>query len=775
MSRYEIALFSVAFWRLLACPPFAQASAAAVAESNTPSSELEEVVVSARKRTETTIDVPISVTTFPEETLSRLNIRSFTDYATKTPNFSFSYGTNNVAFGAARSIAIRGITGPGTVGVYIDDTPVPENLDPRVVDIERIEVLKGPQGTLFGQNSLGGTLRIITVQPSPGDSNAHLEARLGATSGGGSADYGLNFAASEDLVSDRLTARIVAFVDHTAGYVTRVYPNANGTVSSANNQGADQTFGGSISFRWQAAENLSVTFRAMGQRTELHGWPAPYAPLPEFAVQSLRVIRAANVQERSSDHWYMPSLTLNYRGNGFTVTSATSYFDEVVDDKEDASEGTNWFYTNNLGLSFAPSLPIPWDVSTPQRVTSNETRVSFDPVHGISGVAGIFYAKAYFNQIDDGHYLPGIAASGLTSFPSYCPNNTTTCPSYGSDLNWFSWYPTHVTGRALFGEIYFDWRKFQLTFGLRAYRDSLSLQSLAEGASNGGYVAHDDGGTTDSGEIPKAALAYKFNSRNMGYISASKGFRLGGVSQPPAAGCGLLSELGLTPGVPVKDGSDSVWNYEIGGKSELSQGRMILTGAIFQMDWNNIQQNFILPTCNFLITVNEGAARTRGGELELSGQPLQSLELRAGIGYNDSKITEQGLPGLPPAGSRIVQIPRVTANLSGTVTRPLPSGRVGFLTVDWSYVGDSTSNTAALGYPLTRPNYMLLNASLGVRWSRSELSLYAANLTNQHANLGDLFSAGFPGHVSLNPDAPVLPRVTTLQPFNAGLQYRLRF
>jgi outer membrane receptor protein involved in Fe transport len=342
-------------------------------------------------------------------------------------------------------------------------------------------------------------------------------------------------------------------------------------------------------------------------------------------------------------------------------------------------------------------------------------------------------------------------------------------------LNWFSWYPTHVTGRALFGEIYYDWRKFQLTLGLRAYRDSLSLQSLAEGASNGGYVAHDDGGTTDSGEIPKAALAYKFNSYNMGYISASKGFRLGGVSQPPAAGCGLLSELGLTPGVPVTSHSDSVWNYEIGGKSEFDAARMTLTGAIFQMNWSDIQQFVVLPVCYLGITVNQGAARARGGELELSGQPLQSLELRAGIGYNDAKITEQGLPGLPLAGSRIVQIPRVTANLSGTVTQPLSSGRVGFLTADWSYVGDSTSNTAALGYPLTRPSYMLLNASLGVRWNRSELSLYAANLTNQHPNLGDLFSAGFPGHTSLDPNAPVLPRVATLQPFNMGLQYRLRF
>ena len=774
MPQRKTALCSVVFCGLVAGPLVAHASPADSAESNTPGDQLEEVVVSARKRTETMIDVPISITAFPQETLSRLNIRSFDDYATKTPNLSFTYGINNIAFGAARSISIRGIAGPGTVGVYLDDAPVPESFDPRVVDIERIEVLRGPQGTLFGQGSLGGTLRIITVQPSPHDANAHFEARLGATSGGGSADYGVNFAASHTLLGDVLTMRIVAFVDHTAGYLTRVYPNASGTINSANNQGADQTYGGSISVLWQAAENFSVTLRAMGQRTDLHGWPAPYAPLPGFAVTSLTLVRSADVQERSSDHWYLPSLTLNYRGSGFTVTSATSYFDEVVLDTEDSSEGTDWEFKNYLGgLTFPTNLPIPWDVTIPTRITTNETRVSLDAVHGISATAGIFLAKAHGNQIDNGHYLPGIAASGLTSFPFYCPNNTTTCPSYGSDLNWYSSYPGYATERALFAEVYYDWREFELTLGLRTDWQSQGFQSLDEGAGQG-YIAHDYGSTTEHLVTPKAALSYKFDSHNMGYFSASKGFRSGGISQAPAAECGLLSELGLTPGVPSTYRSDSVWNYEIGGKSEFNDARMILTAAIFQMDWSDIQQPFVLPICYLGIIVNEGAARSRGGEVELSGQPLQNLELRAGVGFDDAKITQQGLPGLPPAGSRIVQIPRVTANLSGTITLPLSSGRSGFLTADVSYVGDSTTTTESLGYPLTRAGYTLLNANLGARWDRSELSLYAENLTNRHPNLGDLSTSGWPRHVSLDPNAPIVPRVATLQPFNMGLQYRLR-
>jgi iron complex outermembrane recepter protein len=735
--------------------------------------ELQEIIVSARKRTETQIDVPISITAFSAESLERLNVRSFDDYATKTPNLSFSYGTAELGYGATRSVAIRGISGEGTVGVYIDDTPVPDSIDPRVVDIERIEVLKGPQGTLFGQGSLGGNLRIITTQPAASNANAYFQSRVGGTSGGTGPDFGLSFAASQNLIGDLLTARLVGFVDHTAGFLTRAYPGPNGTMVSVPNQGADHTYGGSAALLWKAAEPLSVTLRIMFQQTEDYGWAAPYAPLPGFDVTSLTLNRAVNIQEGTGDHWYLPSVTLNYRGNGFTITSSTSYFDRDVLDTEDATEGTDWYFANIYGLAFPATLPIPWDESIPQRRTTNETRVTFEPVHGLSGIFGIYVSRQYSNENDNGHYLPGIAASGLTSFPGYCPG-TPPCPTYGSDLNWYSTYPLHRQDDAVFGELYYDWRRMQLTLGLRGYRDTQSFTSLAEGAGQG-YVVHDNGSATQSGATPKAAVSYKFDALSMLYASAAKGFREGGVSQPPIAQCGLLADLGLTPGIPAKYRSDTVWNYEVGAKSAIADGRMIVTGALFQMNWNDIQQAITLPVCFLGITVNEGAARARGGEVELSGKATPSLELRAGLGYDDAKITGQGLPGLPPAGSRVAQIPRLTANVSGTFTHPLTDRLQGFFTADFSYVGDSTSNTAALGYPLTRGSYTLLNGSFGIQWGKSELSVYAANITNQHPNLGDLNPAGYVRHESLAADAPIVPRVATLQPFNAGLQYRQRF
>ncbi len=193
------------------------------------------------------------------------------------------------------------------------------------------------------------------------------------------------------------------------------------------------------------------------------------------------------------------------------------------------------------------------------------------------------------------------------------------------------------------------------------------------------------------------------------------------------------------------------------------------------MNWSNIQQRFTLPVCFLGITANEGAARSRGGELELTGKPWDNLELRAGMGYVDAKITEQGLAVLPPAGSRLAQVPEVTENFSATFTQPLSDSYVGFITGDVAHTGSSESYTASLGYPLTRAGYTLVNGSVGVRWSKSELSVYAANITNQHPNLGDLNPAGYVAHSSLSADAPIDPRVVTLQPFNAGIQYRQRF
>src|SRR5580692_5668607 len=326
----SVALLAV---MLAAAAPAGAQEQASATENN---GAIETVVVSARKREESIAEVPTSITAFTAETLKDYNIQSFTDYATKTPNMSFSYGGGPTGFADARTVAIRGITGQnlfgtaGATGFYIDDTPVPGSIDPRVVDLASIEVLKGPQGTLFGESSLGGNVRLITRQPNLNESGLGYMAQAGATSGGGSADGGANAIANIVIVPSSVAMRGGVFGNHDAGYLTRTYPTdpddactANPALScprtSVGDQGAATSYGGSAAVLWRASDALDVKLRVMFQDQKYYGFPATCAPLPTFEpVYTLN--RAFNVQSRAEDKWTMPTLDLKYSGQGWSVT-----------------------------------------------------------------------------------------------------------------------------------------------------------------------------------------------------------------------------------------------------------------------------------------------------------------------------------------------------------------------------------------------------------------------------------------------------------------------
>src|SRR5580658_1088545 len=249
-------------------PAFAQQDAEAASTSST---EPETIIVSARKRDESIAEVPTSITAFTAATLKDYNVQSFADYATKTPDMSFSYGGGPTGIADARTVAIRGITGQnlfgtaGATGFYIDDTPVPGSLDPRVVDLASIEVLKGPQGTLYGESSLGGNVRLVTRQVDLANSGFGFMVDAGATSGGGSPDGGGNVIANMVVIPGTAALRVVLFADHEAGYLTRTYPTdptspggGNPSLSvprtSSGDQGAVSTGGGSAALLVKATD-----------------------------------------------------------------------------------------------------------------------------------------------------------------------------------------------------------------------------------------------------------------------------------------------------------------------------------------------------------------------------------------------------------------------------------------------------------------------------------------------------------------------------------------
>jgi iron complex outermembrane recepter protein len=740
---------------------------------------LDEIIVSARKRNESLAHLPASITVFSSETLQNYDIQSFNDYATKTPNLSFTYGSGPTGIADARSIAIRGITGQnlsgtaGATGFYIDDTPVPSSIDPRILDVDNIEVLKGPQGTLFGEDSLGGNVRIITKKPDPTRDELSSMAQAGLTSGGGSPDGGSGFVGNAALVPDTLAARVVFFVNHDAGYLTRTYPtdpsgpgvsNPFLTVprTSVGNQGAAASYGGSISTLLKATERLDATLRLMFQSTSYNGFPATFAPLPSFTpVYTLD--RTFDVQAYANDHWWLPSLDLKFHGQGWEFVSSSSFFDRHTQDVEDSTYGTQQILTGFYGVCCLPPQPYLWKGEHYENQVSEEMRVSFDPVRNLSGTAGAFFSKTRSNFT-----IPPIDAAGLVAATA---NNTVVGP-WPNELLWFSTNLSEQRDTSVFGELYYEFlQKFTLTLGARQY-----WLSQSSSADSGGFQEFaalrvtPETSNSESGLNPKIGLSYQATDAAMVYGSASKGFRAGGA-QGPAVVC-------VEPGLSNDDiehvKADTLWSYEVGTRLHISQPSLLVSADIFHIDWQNPQQQLALP-CGSYFDINGRAATINGGEFDITGHPTSSLSVRMGAGYEKGIMTEPGAliyAGVRP-GSRILGTPAWNASVGGVYTHRVTRDIDGFVSGDYSYTGSSDALiNGGNGAISTRPAYFLLNMRFGIDRGRTEVSLNIRNLTNAKPNLGDI---GYVGYAQYNGTGTVIPQVATLPPLTVLLQYRRSF
>jgi iron complex outermembrane recepter protein len=751
--------------------------------------EITTITVTARKREESLAQVPTSITAFTAETLKDYNVQSFRDYATKSPDVSFTYGGGPTGIADARTIAVRGISGQnlfgtaGATGFYIDDTPVPGSVDPRVVDLASIEILKGPQGTLYGASSLGGNVRLITKQPDLNKSGFGYMADAGLTSGGGSADGGANFIGNLVISPGVAALRVVLFANHDAGYLTRTYPtdpNSPGggdpflsvPRTSSGDQGAVSAGGGSAALLLRATDKLDIKLRVMFQDSKDHGFPATFAPLPGF-TPGYTLDRAFDVQSHASDSWTMPTLDLKYSGTGYSIVWANSYFYRHTQDVEDSSYGTQQILTaspcppNFYCVTGLPPQPYLWDGEHYHDQVSSEARVSFDPIHNISGTFGLYYSNTHSRFT-----IPPTNANGLTaamasgvpaeSFcaPAACPPNEI----------WEQTNPATQEDKSIFGELYYKFlEKWTLTLGARQYWLNQATDYTANGFLNFGQTASSPQSNSQSGLNPKFALSVQATDETMVYASASKGFRAGGA-QANFPGCS--SSLPVDVITHVK--SDTLWTYEVGTKVQLPG--VLISAAAYNIEWSNLQQQAALA-CGFYLQINGSKARINGGEIEATGRLMPGLQFRMGLGYEDTSITDPGNLALPPISvprdSRVSGIPAFTASVGGVYTHALNADTDGFVSADYSYTGNSVSLlVGGSGLESTRPGFSLVNLRFGIDRGRSELSLNLHNLFNAKPNLGDI---GYVGYAQFNAAGGLIPQAVTLQPLTATLQYTKSF
>lgn len=752
--------------------PFAAGAVAAENDATASSSAsgkpgLQEIVVTARRKEEVLTEVPASITAYSSDFLEKQNIQSFSDYATRIPNLTFQYGQGSdfsaTGFSGGRITTIRGVAGTNSTAYYLNDTPVPSSVSPETLDLDRIEVLKGPQGTLFGASSMGGNLRFITKRPSLTQNSYTLQMQGGGTQDGGP-DFGGDGLANIVLVPDRISLHAAFGYTRESGFIKRRFPDASGNFVTKDGQGRDDEFSGSLALRIKLTERLETTFSAIGQITNLTGYPAAYVPLPGYKPLSYTLDRDRDVQEYSKDHWALGSFVLNYAGEGFSVVSSTSYFARQVREQEDATEGDNFFFENILGTPIGhpafPSIQITHD----RRIT-HESRISFDDgalLPHLSGIAGVFYQHLTSSWSQPPVIVPGLAEAGFS--PSYI--NT-------------DYVPYHEDNGAVFGEIYYNITpKLTLTLGLRQY---WITQKTDPTLSTG--VVDDPGGSytpelrnRQSGLVPKGVVSYKIADEGNIYASVSKGFRPGGTQSPLPDFCSEdLAALGLTRDQVLHYKPDILWSYEIGAKNRFANG-ISLSSAAFQINWSSIQQTVLLPTCTYNFTTNAGKARIRGGEIEITGRPFADmpLDIQFGLGYTDGTLVDPGLIPQSP-NSRLTQVPEWTGTVSGYYEKPLGDALSLFVAADYSYTG-SVEVANGGGNFLTRQPFNILNGNIGVRFGRSQLLLYGKNLLDKRLNYGDLYASGFERQ-ELLPDGSYgrLPRAAVSRPRQLGIQYRIDF
>lgn len=780
------------------------------ADTAASSTELETITVTAQKRSESEQTVPLSMTTFSSAALQEKGINNFFDYATKVPNLAFAPTGDGV--GTARTVSIRGISGDNVTGFYIDDTPLPDSLDPRVLDIDHIEVLRGPQGTLYGARSMGGVVRIITKEANLNDFSANVHGGASSTDHTNQANYTGDGVVNIPLVQDHVALRLSGFYDTEAGYFKRSYcadpaaamagsctPLSTTGITTVDNVGEINTYGGAATLTVKLNDAITITPRVMMQKATYNGFPmADYLSMPgngygypvpsgPFALPNamnptdLTQARFFNIPEGGYDAWQLYSIGVHWKTGIGELVSSTAYFNRKVYETEDETDFVYAAITSGCnagavtaGFCTGVGTPQPGPISEVKKYQRfvQEVRFASDLPGPVQFVAGAFYSD-FHGRLPFAAYYPPATVPGLDATLGGQNN-----PDY-ANLIFASDFYTEVKEPAAFGEVSFQpMEALKLTGGLRWYQVKTTSHGYEEGLATGGgpSIVSPPDTSTESGVNPKFEADYHITHDQMVYVNVAKGFRPGGIvpivprGTPGGANDCVAALHQIDPNISIAGTrsfkSDSLWNYELGTKTSWLDHRLTLNAAAFYIRWNNIQQQILLP-CGFQYRANAGAAVSKGGEMELHARPTEPLEVSLGIGYQNAKITQQSQSSPQQVGSPIYQVPDWTGNASAAYTTDLTSRWKMITGADYAYVGRSFSANNNPANPRERGAYRIINARLAFAHGPLEIALVGKNLANELANLGD--------NRSIAAEVPGRPRLFINQPRTLGVEFRQSF
>lgn len=754
------------------------------------SNALEEIVVTAQKRTQNLQDVPVSVQVLGATQLEQLNVNGFDDYVEFLP--TVSYTSNGPGYGI---LYMRGISSGGdgnhsgsmpSVGVYLDEQPVTtinQILDVHIYDVARIETLAGPQGTLFGQGSQAGTLRIITNKPVLDEFQSGYDVGVDTVKDG---DIGYTLEGMLNIpVNERAAVRLVGWHETQGGYIDNVpgtltYAASGITIDNSalveDDFNSVETTGARALLKIDLNDRWTVTPGLMYQQQEANGL---WAHDPEDAGD-LEVVRF--FEDGQDEDWLQSTLTIEGElTESLDFVYAVSHLDRDVESSYDYTGYAEYLEDLYAGYGYAcyqydatggcadPSQFVDGD----ERFTrlSHEIRLQSSGEGPLRWIVGAFYQK----QVHD-FDLQWVV-------PDMNPANSVI---QNANTVWQTGQIRTDRDEALFGEVSYDFSDaVTATIGVRGFDYDNRLYGFngfighctgfydangdfVEDRANGTpqYPCFDtlilDDSTKGDGTSYKATVDYRINDDLMVYATYSEGFRSGGVNRA------------RVPGIP-KYRPDWVYNHEIGWKSTWQDGRLRFNGAAYLLDWEDFQFAFLdFAVSNLTIIGNVGQARTVGAEFDMSWVATDDLTLSFAGSYNNAELEEpywrsdldrqNGDPPRAPEGAPLPYVPKFQYTAIGRYNMQMGS-YPGYMQAALSHTG-KVWNDLETATRAQQSAYTLLNLSAGIETDTWSLDLFIHNATDERAQI-DRVIPSYPSALDT--------RTITNRPRSIGIRFGQRF
>jgi outer membrane receptor protein involved in Fe transport len=728
-------------WRLIASSSIAALSvttapADAAEAANDQDSQLQVVVVTAQKRTETLQSVPAAISAIGQDDFQGLGAKTLDDIARTVPGLYMQpYGDAPV---------IRNIwtyVGVPTVGFYMDDVPIsnlptgfaPSNPAPELYDLERVEVLRGPQGTLYGAGAMGGAIRFITPQAPLEGSSGRSTVELSSGFSGYNPNFNAGGAWGDAVVDGMLGFRGSVYFRETGGYINRL-SRTNGDVGNDNVNNV-RTAQVHLTFTWKPTSDLTITPGILYQGTHNDDVAQYLSEFPNFNQNNV-------IGQPGYDNLFLPSLTISYDFGFATLSSTTGYLSRNTDQIYDYSTlSPSIFSTGPIVPGFEDYLAKN-DQHTTQQTTTEEIRFASKTGGRFQWTLGGFYSK----QRDNANFY--IYEPQFTALTVACCGGIPLLPG---DLSYVTERVMIEKETALYGEASFELiRGLKILGGLRYSRSELDFTTANNGPYNGSVYTASNGTAVAHPVTPKGGLSYDLTADQLLYATAAKGFRAGGVNQPiPEETCAAdLAEVGTGAFAPHPSyDPDWVWSYELGYKSVLLDRKLSVNASIYRINWDDIQQGVSLPNCGFSYTTNYGTARVDGVELEVTAIPLPGLTITARGSYNDGKLTSDVIGPPNNSGSRAVYglsgdpltaAPPWSASASAEYHFALRNAVMGYVRGNYQYVGTvpivnepgRVSYNPLYTWDYTSPAYSYGSARLGVVVHDWDMALFVNNISN---------------------------------------------